>query len=69
MSFSEGLTYEGVMRFVKKGKLNPRDVGPYKIMKKVVKIAYKLKLPAELAELHTVFHILLLKKYLGNPAL
>ena len=48
---------KGVMRFGKKGKLSPRYVGPYKIFKRVVKVAYKLELQAELAAAYPVFHI------------
>ncbi|TMX01080.1 hypothetical protein EJD97_025234 [Solanum chilense] len=56
----------GVMRFGKKGKLSPRYVGPYKILKRVGKVAYELELPAELA-VQSVFHISLLKKCVGDP--
>ena len=45
---------KGVMRFGKKGKLSPRNVGPYKILKRVGKVAYELELPAELAAVHPV---------------
>ncbi|WMV59393.1 hypothetical protein MTR67_052778 [Solanum verrucosum] len=58
---------KGVMRFGKKGKLSPRYVGPYKILKRTGKVAYELELPAELAAVHPVFHILLLKKCVGDP--
>ncbi|WMV14340.1 hypothetical protein MTR67_007725 [Solanum verrucosum] len=59
---------KGVMRIGKKGKLSPTYVGPYKILKRIGKVAYELELPTELAAVHPVFHILLLKKCVGDPA-
>ena len=56
------------MRFGKKGKLNPRYVGPYKIMKRIGKVAYELELPAKLAAAHSIFHLSLLKMCVGDPA-
>ena len=56
---------KGVIRFRKKGKLSPRYVGPYKILKRVGKVAYELELPAELAAVYSIFHISLLKKCVG----
>ncbi|WMV08295.1 hypothetical protein MTR67_001680 [Solanum verrucosum] len=45
---------KGVMRFSKKGKLSPRYVGPYTILKRIGNVAYELKLQAELAEVHPI---------------
>ena len=56
-----------VMRFGKKGKLSPRDVGLYEILKRVESDVYELKLPNELAMIHPVFHVSLLKKCIGDP--
>ena len=57
-----------MIRFGKKWKLSPRYVGPYKILKRVGKVAYDLELPAELAAVHSVLHISLLKKCVGDLA-
>jgi hypothetical protein len=47
----------GTKRFHVKGKLSPRYVGPYPIMKRIGKVAYKLELPLELTGVHPVFHV------------
>ena len=54
----------GTVRFHVKGKLAPRFVGPYKICKKIGKLAYKLELREELAGVHPVFHVSHLRKCL-----
>ncbi|KAK4706302.1 hypothetical protein R3W88_034142 [Solanum pinnatisectum] len=58
---------KGLMRFGKKGKFSPRYVGPYRILKRIGKVAYELELLADLAAVHPVFHISLLKKCVGDP--
>ncbi|WMV29504.1 hypothetical protein MTR67_022889 [Solanum verrucosum] len=60
---------KGVMRFGKKGKLSPRYIGPYRISKRIGNVAYELELPQELVAVRPVFHISLLKKYMGDPSL
>ncbi|WMV28669.1 hypothetical protein MTR67_022054 [Solanum verrucosum] len=60
---------KGVMRFGKKGKLSPRYIGPYHIAKRIGNVAYELELPQELAAVHPVFHISMLKKCIGDPSL
>nr|GEV91058.1 putative reverse transcriptase domain-containing protein [Tanacetum cinerariifolium] len=60
--------WKGVIRFGKRGKLNPRYVGPFKVLKKVGAIAYKLELPQELRRVHNTFHVSNLKKcYSDDP--
>ncbi|WMV46200.1 hypothetical protein MTR67_039585 [Solanum verrucosum] len=59
---------KGVMRFGKKGKINRWYVGPYRIPKRISYVAYELTMPTELAAVHPIFHIFLLKKYVGNLA-
>nr|GFA26426.1 putative reverse transcriptase domain-containing protein [Tanacetum cinerariifolium] len=52
----------GVVRFGKRGKLNPRYVGPFKVLEGVRNVAYKLDLPEELSRVHNTFHVSNLKK-------
>ncbi|GJS01709.1 putative reverse transcriptase domain-containing protein [Tanacetum coccineum] len=60
--------WKGVVRFGKRGKLNPRYVGPFKVLDKVGAIAYKLELPQELSRFHSTFHVSNLKKcYSDEP--
>lgn len=55
---------KGVMRFGKRGKLAPRYVGPYRITTRIGEVAYKLELPDDLAGVHNVFHVSMLRKCL-----
>ncbi|GKA96701.1 retrovirus-related pol polyprotein from transposon TNT 1-94 [Tanacetum coccineum] len=60
--------WKGVVRFGKWGKLNPRYVGPFKVLEKVGAVAYKLELPQELSRVHNTFHVSNLKKcYADEP--
>ncbi|WMV37886.1 hypothetical protein MTR67_031271 [Solanum verrucosum] len=60
---------KGVMRFGKKGKLSPRYIGPYRKSKRIDNVAYELELPQELAAVHLVFHISMLKKCMDDQSL
>ncbi|WMV29724.1 hypothetical protein MTR67_023109 [Solanum verrucosum] len=60
---------KGVMQFYKKGKLSPRYIRPYRIAKRIDKVAYELELPQELVADHPDFHVSLSKKCMGDPSL
>jgi ribosomal protein L21E len=47
----------GMRRFKVKGKLSPRFIGPFLILKRVGEVAYQLVLPDHLADVHDVFHV------------
>ncbi|GJV10329.1 reverse transcriptase domain-containing protein [Tanacetum coccineum] len=60
--------WKGVIRFGKRGKLNPSYVGPFKVLEKVGSVSYKLELPQELSRVHNTFHVSNLKKcYADEP--
>nr|GFD08513.1 putative reverse transcriptase domain-containing protein [Tanacetum cinerariifolium] len=54
--------WKGVVRFGKRGKLNPRYVVPFKVLERVGDVAYKLDLPEELSKIHNTFHVSNFKK-------
>jgi hypothetical protein len=57
---------KGVMWFGKNGKLSPHFIGPFEITQRVGKLAYKIALPPDLVRTHDVFHVSMLRKYIGN---
>ncbi|GJS67169.1 putative reverse transcriptase domain-containing protein [Tanacetum coccineum] len=61
--------WKGVMRFGKKSKLAPRYVGPCEILERIGPVAYRLRLPKELSEVHDTFHVSNLKKCLEDANL
>lgn len=55
-----------IMRFGKKRKLSPRFISPFEILERVGDVAYRLALPPSLSEVHGVFHVSILRKYIPN---
>ncbi|GKB32631.1 hypothetical protein Tco_0872032, partial [Tanacetum coccineum] len=49
--------WKGVVHFGKRGKLNPRYVGPFNVLERVGSVAYKLELPQELSRVHNTFYL------------
>ena len=58
--------WKGVVRFIKRGKLAPRFIGPFEIVERVGPVAYRLSLPSELNGVHDVFHVSNLRKCLAD---
>jgi hypothetical protein len=57
----------GLYHFKVQGKLTPRFIGPFKILEKRGEVAYQLKLPSQLSDVHGIFHVSQLKKCLRVP--
>ena len=56
-------TWRKIPLFGQKCKLSPRFIGLYEILERIGPMAYRFKLPPELAKLHNVFHVSMLWKY------
>jgi len=54
---------KGIMRFGKRGKLSPRFIGPFEVLRRVGEVAYELALPPNLLGVHPIFHVSMLRKY------
>nr|GEY31422.1 hypothetical protein [Tanacetum cinerariifolium] len=58
-----------VIHFGKRGKLNHRYIGPFKVLAKVGTVAYRLELPEQLSRVHSMFHVSKLKKCMADEPL
>ncbi|KAL4592379.1 hypothetical protein LXL04_005371 [Taraxacum kok-saghyz] len=61
--------WKGMVRFGKRGKLNPHYIGPFENLARIGPVAYKHKLPQELQNVHDTFHVSNLKKCLTDETL
>ena len=60
--------WKNILRFGRKGTLSPRFIGPYEILETVGPVMYRLALPLELAKLHDVFHVSMLRRYRSDTS-
>ena len=65
--FLKVMTKKGVVRFSKRGKISPRYIKPFEVLKRVVTVAYWLTLPPSLSSVHAVFHVSMLRNYTPYP--
>ena len=68
MVFLKVAPWKWVIRFQKREKLNPRYIDPFRILKRIGLVAYRLELPPELSRIHNVFHVSMLRKYVSDPS-
>ncbi|CAL0316810.1 unnamed protein product [Lupinus luteus] len=75
LSFEEGdhvfmrvVPTTGIGRLLKARKLTPKFIRPYQILRKVGPVAYQIALPPLLSNLHNVFHVSQLRKYISDPS-
>ena len=65
--FLKVMPKRGVIRFGKRGKLSPRYIGPFEVLKRVGAVVYRLAFPPSLLSFHEVFHVSMLRKYTPDP--
>ncbi|XP_055806965.1 uncharacterized protein LOC129875737 [Solanum dulcamara] len=59
---------KGVMRFGRRGKLSPRFIIPFEILRRVGEVAYEFALAPTLSGVHPVFHVFMLRWYILNES-
>ncbi|WMV59259.1 hypothetical protein MTR67_052644 [Solanum verrucosum] len=62
------MAYEGYMQFVKKGKLGPRYVGPYNIIRRIGRMTYELDFSSKFKAVHPLFHVSRLYRCIENAS-
>ncbi|WMV07595.1 hypothetical protein MTR67_000980 [Solanum verrucosum] len=59
---------KGVMRFGRRGKISPRYIGPFEILRTVGEVTYELALPPGFSAIHPVFHVSMLRRYVPDES-
>ena len=60
---------KGVIRFGKSGKLATKFIGPFHIIERIGKLTYRVELPSILVEVHGIFHVSHLRKFVKTQRL
>ena len=61
-------SWRKILRFGKKGKLSLMFIDPYEVLERIGPVSYRLELPLELAKLHNVFHVSILRRYRSDES-
>ena len=59
---------KGMMRFGKKEKLAPRYIEPFEKLERIGMVTYRLALPLDMSQVHPVFHVSMLRRYISDPS-
>ena len=57
-----------MIQFQKRNKLNPRNIDPFRILKRIGPVAYQLELAQDLEWIYDMFHVSILRKYISDPS-
>ena len=60
--------FTGLGIALKSKKLTPKFIGPYQILQRIGLVAYEIALPPSLANIHNIFHVSQLRKYVPDPS-
>ncbi|XP_016748016.1 uncharacterized protein [Gossypium hirsutum] len=60
--------WKKVFRFGQKGKLSPRFIRPYRVIRRIGPVTYQLELPPKLSQIHDMFHVSMLRWYRSDPS-
>ena len=69
MVFLKVSPLKNVIRFGRRGKLAPRFVGPFTIIERIGRLAYRVALPEKFEGVHNVFHVSHLRKVMRDPSM
>lgn len=69
MGYIEGVSHDGCDAVLKEGEPQPHFIGPYLIFKRVSNVAYELEFPPFFGFILSIFHVLMLRKYVGDSSL
>lgn len=59
---------KSMMRFGKRGKLSPKYIGPFDILRTVGDVAYEFVLPSAVSFIYPIFHVSMLHRYIPNES-